>query len=569
MSEAVEEVEIVAGNSTADSPADAATGQSSSSNKPTPYSIFLMPKAELFAVGNEPMNLLRQVAEIGDLAVTLDLDSDVTLETIAPEQPQFSWSATLITACDLAEIREFFEFFGDLCEYRIEAQKAPEKVAETFASEPTLPSKSPQQSKEPVSEARETTRAPVARKAPVAQKTVVRVDLERIERLVNLVGELVINQAMLSQSLEQSGLSPHSDALNGLEEFQRLTRDIQDSVMMIRAQPVKSLFQRMARIVREASNAVGKDVRLVTDGEATEVDKTVIERLADPLTHMIRNAVDHGIEASDVRNKQGKSQQGTISLSAMHKSGRVVITVKDDGAGIDRARVLAKAHEKGLVPADAILSDNEIDNLLFAPGFSTAKEVSDLSGRGDGMDVVKTAIQELGGKTTISSKAGEGTTFAISLPLTLAILDGMIVDVADETLVVPLNLVVETLTIDDLQVDNIRPGVVAVRVRGEFIPILDLGVALGYRPPLTDLSGRVVLIIAEDDGQRYAVLVDGIRDQRQVVIKGLDDSFYRARGVAAATILGDGRIALILDPKEIISTPTDIISIQPAPQLVV
>ncbi|MEM6310960.1 MAG: chemotaxis protein CheA [Pseudomonadota bacterium] len=569
MSEAVEEVEIVAGNSTADSPADAATGQSSSSNKPTPYSIFLMPKAELFAVGNEPMNLLRQVAEIGDLAVTLDLDSDVTLETIAPEQPQFSWSATLITACGLAEIREFFEFFGDLCEYRIEAQKAPEKVAETFASEPTLPSKSPQQSKEPVSEARETTRAPVARKAPVAQKTVVRVDLERIERLVNLVGELVINQAMLSQSLEQSGLSPHSDALNGLEEFQRLTRDIQDSVMMIRAQPVKSLFQRMARIVREASNAVGKDVRLVTDGEATEVDKTVIERLADPLTHMIRNAVDHGIEASDVRNKQGKSQQGTISLSAMHKSGRVVITVKDDGAGIDRARVLAKAHEKGLVPADAILSDNEIDNLLFAPGFSTAKEVSDLSGRGVGMDVVKTAIQELGGKTTISSKAGEGTTFAISLPLTLAILDGMIVDVADETLVVPLNLVVETLTIDDLQVDNIRPGVVAVRVRGEFIPILDLGVALGYRPPLTDLSGRVVLIIAEDDGQRYAVLVDGIRDQRQVVIKGLDDSFYRARGVAAATILGDGRIALILDPKEIISTPTDIISIQPAPQLVV
>lgn len=538
--------------------------------KRTVYSIFLKPKADLFAVGNEPMNLLRQISELGELEITFDVNQDLNLDTILPDQPEFSWSATLATLSDPSEIHEFFEFFGELCEYRVEAlQKTTEAVEQPVVLSPPKKPTSSRTETKPVSGSIEKTEASLAKKAPVAQKTVVRVDLDRIERLVNLVGELVINQAMLSQSLEQSGLSPHSDALNGLEEFQRLTRDIQDSVMMIRAQPVKSLFQRMARIVREASHAVDKDVRLVTDGEATEVDKTVIERLADPLTHMIRNAVDHGIEDAAERNNKGKSQQGRISLSAMHKSGRVVITVKDDGAGIDRARVLAKAHEKGLVPADAVLSDSEIDNLLFAPGFSTAKEVSDLSGRGVGMDVVKTAIQELGGKISIFSKFGHGTTFAISLPLTLAILDGMIVDVADETLVVPLNLVVETLTIDDLQVDNIRPGVVAVRVRGEFIPILDLGVALGYRPPLTDLSGRVVLIIAEDDGQRYAVLVDGIRDQRQVVIKGLDDSFYRARGVAAATILGDGRIALILDPKEILAAPADIASTQLASQHVI
>ena len=394
---------------------------------------------------------------------------------------------------------------------------------------------------------------PAAGSSASSAKSVVRVDLDRIERLVNLVGELVINQAMLSQSLESAGLSPHSDAMNGLEEFQRLTRDIQDSVMMIRAQPVKSLFQRMSRIVREASSAVKKDVRLVTEGEYTEVDKTVIERLADPLTHMIRNAVDHGLEKTENRVAAGKPEQGQVRLSAAHRSGRVVIEVSDDGGGINRPRVQQIAIDKGLIPADAVLSDSEVDNLLFLPGFSTAKEVSDLSGRGVGMDVVRTAIQGLGGRISITSVTGEGTTFSISLPLTLAVLDGMVVNVADETLVLPLNVVVETLTLDNENLDQIRPGLDVVRVRGDFVPLFDLGQQLGYRERLANYVDSVVLLIAQEEGTRAALIVDEIQDQRQVVIKGLDESFYRAPGIAAATILGDGQIALILDPSDIIA----------------
>ena len=277
------------------------------------------------------------------------------------------------------------------------------------------------------------------------------------------------------------------------------------------------------------------------------------ERLVEPLTHMIRNAVDHGLEPTDKRVEAGKPAQGNVRLTASHKSGRVIIEVSDDGGGIDRARVFEIAVSKGLVPADASLSDSEIDNLLFLPGFSTAKEVSDLSGRGVGMDVVRTAIQSLGGRITISSEPGVGTTFSISLPLTLAVLDGMVVEVAGETLVVPLNLVIETLTLGDLKMEMIRPGVMSILVRGAFVPVFDLGVALGYREPLEDTSECVVLLIAQEDGQRAAIMIDDIRDQRQVVIKGLDENFYRAPGIAAATILGDGQIALILDPTDIIN----------------
>lgn len=413
----------------------------------------------------------------------------------------------------------------------------PEHVAQASSKNSTAENKQPRRSAPPAA----------------AAKSVVRVDLERIERLVNLVGELVINQAMLSQSLERSGLSPHSDAMNGLEEFQRLTRDVQDSVMMIRAQPVKSLFQRMSRIVREASAAVGKDVRLYTEGESTEVDKTVIERLADPLTHMIRNAVDHGLEMPADRIAAGKPEQGRVNLTAAHRSGRVIIEVSDDGCGINRSKVLQIAIDKGLIPADSNLSDAEIDNLLFLQGFSTASVVSDLSGRGVGMDVVRTAIQALGGRITISSTPGFGTTFSISLPLTLAVLDGMVVQVADETLVLPLNVVIETLTLTNSDVEMVRPGKNVVRVRSGFVPLFDLGKELGYRNALKEYDGSVVLLIAHEDGSRAALLIDSIQDQRQVVTKGLDDSFYRAPGIAAATILGDGQIALILDASDIIS----------------
>lgn len=539
----------------------------------TLYTVRFKPEQELFATGNEPLMLLRNLCDLGDATVRCNFDDLPSLTDLAPETPYVEWIIELKTEAAEPEIRDIFEFVDGLCELEITGPQG-----EAAAPEPDAPAEEPPAPPEPAAEAAdpapapeppanvvpmgnkeppapETAKEPEAEKKPAtpAAKSVVRVDLERIERLVNLVGELVINQAMLSQSLDEAGLSPHSDAMNGLEEFQRLTRDIQDSVMMIRAQPVKSLFQRMSRIVRESSAAVEKEVRLVTEGEATEVDKTVIERLADPLTHMIRNAVDHGLEATEKREELGKSRAGTVTLTAAHRSGRVIIEVADDGAGINRKRVQEIAVNKGLISPDAQLSDSEIDNLLFLPGFSTAKQVSNLSGRGVGMDVVKTSIQSLGGRITINSEPGKGTTFSISLPLTLAVLDGMVVNVAEETLVLPLNVVVETLSLGPDDVQMLRPGNYVVRWRGGFVPLYDLGVMLGYRSHRKTDPGSIVLLIVLEDGSRAALVIDGIQDQRQVVIKGLDDSFYRAPGIAAATILGDGQIALILDPADVIS----------------
>ena len=542
---------------------------------PAPYIIVFTPNAELFDTGNEPAVLLRNLGELGEMSVECDASTLPELSKLTPEIPHLSWTITLDSSVDEDEIRSVFEFVEGLCTLEVsrdevEAINADGPVPTVGTADSGLAALEVEANAPPVTEVLLTPPSPriVAKpapplepkpekpaKAPIAPaKSVVRVDLDRIERLVNLVGELVINQAMLSQSLEQSGLSPHSDAMSGLEEFQRLTRDIQDSVMKIRAQPVKSLFQRMSRIVREASAAVGKDVRLHTFGEGSEVDKTVIERLADPLTHMIRNAVDHGLENAEDRVAAGKPSQGRVNLSAAHRSGRVVIEVSDDGAGINRAKVLQIAISKGLIPADVSLIDTEIDSLLFLPGFSTATVVSDLSGRGVGMDVVRTAIQSLGGRITITSSPGEGTTFSISLPLTLAVLDGMVIKVAGETLVLPLNLVVETLTLAERDVQPVRPGHQVIEVRNGFVPLFDLGAALGYRPPLEEFDGAAVLLIICEDDSVVALVIDSIIDQRQVVIKGLDDSFYRAPGIAAATILGDGQIALILDPNDIISS---------------
>ncbi|NNE52940.1 MAG: chemotaxis protein CheA [Sulfitobacter sp.] len=539
------------------------------------WQIHFAPTAELFETGNEAAILLRNLGELGKMQVTCNLAGLPPLAQLQPEIPHLSWDITLETEAHGREIASIFEFVEGQCLLEIiawegtdnggDVSRAPAESKPAPEVPPSLArAEKPAEAAQPVEEA--TASAPAAvsgdkggtaranKQATAAAKSVVRVDLDRIERLVNLVGELVINQAMLSQSLERSGLSSHSDAMNELEEFQRLTRDIQDSVMMIRAQPVKSLFQRMARIVREASSAVGKDVRLQTSGEATEVDKTVIERLADPLTHMIRNAVDHGLESLEDRLVAGKPEQGRITLTAAHRSGRVVIEVSDDGAGINRPKVRQIAVDKGLIPADANLSDSEIDNLLFLPGFSTVSVVSDLSGRGVGMDVVRTAIQALGGRISITSTPGKGTLFSISLPLTLAVLDGMVIEVAGETLVLPLNLVVETLTLDDREVEMVRPGSHVIEVRSGFVPLFDLGAALGYRPPLEKFDNTVVLLIAHEDGSQTGLAIDNILDQRQVVIKGLDDSFYRAPGIAAATILGDGQIALILDPSDIIQS---------------
>lgn len=554
----------------------------------TPWHITFSPAAGLYTSGNEPLHILRALSQLGTAEIQCDSSKIPPLEALNPEAALLSWGITLPGSVREEDIREVFDFIEDVCTLTLTRQTAaPETYdsqsegdprettefhpasADDASPEADLKASVSDASQADEDAAAQTTEQSTAASAtpasaqaaqPTAAKPVtsetVRVDIERIDRLVNLVGELVINQAMLAQSVAESGLPPSSNVMTGLEAFMMLTRDIQDSVMMIRAQPVKPLFQRMARIVREASSAVEKDVRLKSEGEATEIDKTVIERLADPLTHMIRNAVDHGLESREQRLAAGKPPEGVITLSAQHRSGRVVIEISDDGAGINRPRVREIAANKGLIPADAQLSDSEIDNLLFLPGFSTASTISALSGRGVGMDVVKQAIQGLGGRITISSEKGKGTKFSISLPLTLAVLDGMVVSVAGETLVVPLNSILETATLATEDIRSLGPHTNVIHVRGEFVPLYDLGAELGYRTIQDSYDGGVVLLTTQEDGSRSALVVDLIMEQRQVVIKGLQQSYGNIPGVAAATILGDGQIALILDPADLVTNAT-------------
>jgi two-component system chemotaxis sensor kinase CheA len=512
------------------------------------------PLTSLYLKANDPAVLLRELGRLGAVDVVLNQADLPLLDDMDPEGAYLAWTLTLRTSASEADIRETFEFVEGDCDLEITALAAapvaPADVeldvaaliqraqAELAATEATA-----------VSEPAATTQAVAS--APA--QTTIRVDLDRVDKLINLVGELVINQAMLSQRVVEAGLVRSSDVALGLDDLEQLTRQIQDSVMAIRAQPVKSVFQRMPRLVREIAAATGKQVRLVTDGEGVEVDKTVIERLTDPITHIIRNAIDHGLEAPAERLAAGKPVEGVVRLSAMHRSGRIIIEVADDGAGIDRARVREKAIEKGLVSAETPLSDEEIDNLLFMPGFSTASALSDISGRGVGMDVVKRSVQALGGRITIASRPGEGATFTLSLPLTLAVLDGMVVSAGGQTLVAPLTAVIETLQPKPQTVRSLGPTGMVVAVRDAFVPLIDIGATLGFRATPMDPCAGVALLVENDVGGHAALLVDAIQGQRQVVIKSLESNYQPVDGIAAATILGDGRVALILDVDAIIA----------------
>ncbi|WP_191323937.1 chemotaxis protein CheA, partial [Novosphingobium pokkalii] len=379
--------------------------------------------------------------------------------------------------------------------------------------------------------------------APPAPGQSIRIELSKLDKLIDAVGELVIAQAMMAQRLSNEGLAASEE----IAVLDGLTRDIQESAMAIRAQPIGSVFSRVPRIMRELSASTGKHVRLEVSGESTELDKTVIERLGEPLTHLIRNAVDHGIEKPEERLAAGKSAEGTLTLSAEHRSGRILIRIGDDGRGINRERVLAKAIEKGLVAPDAQLSKEEIDLLIFAPGFSTAQTVSNISGRGVGMDVVRQNVKDLGGRITIESEQGVGTTFTLTLPLTLAISDGMVVNVGDQTLVVPLANVVESLRPAVEDVKGLGANRAMMNVRGRFIPVVPLHLAVGANGAVEVPQDGVLIVVETEGAGRAALLVDSIVDQRQVVIKSLDTHYRSVEGVAGATILGDGRVALIVD----------------------
>ncbi len=378
-------------------------------------------------------------------------------------------------------------------------------------------------------------------------KQTIRVDLDKVDRLVNLVGELVITQAMLSQRVAECNSGRGTTLGAGLNELEHLLRELQEGVMAIRTQPVKSVFQRMPRLVRELAAQTNKQVHLVLEGEATEVDKTVIERLGEPLTHMIRNAIDHGLETTEDRLAAGKPAEGTVTLSAEHRGGRIVIEVADDGRGIDRQRVRKRAVEKGLISPSACLSDEEIDNLIFLPGFTTASQVSNISGRGVGLDVVRRNIVDLGGRIVIGSTAGKGSRFSLTLPLTLAVLDGMVVAVGNQTFVLPLSHIVESLLPKASDIRPLGTNGRLLNVRGTYVPLASIGELLGVEGALKDSAEGVVILVESEGVGRMALGVDAIVGQRQVVIKSFESNFRHIDGIAAATILGDGRVALILD----------------------
>lgn len=541
------------------------------------FEIAFAPRAELYAKANDPLRLLRELGRLGDMTVACDASQVPLLDEIDPEGAYLTWKISLETETDERSVREIFEFVEFDCDLAVqpliesmdedtvkqvlaqvaaqatvEAVAAPAIAPVVFAELAAAPSPAPVEVVAPVAPAKGPASANT-QNAPQQAGATIRVDLDRVDRLIDLVGELVINQSMLAQRVTEAGIARLSDVAVGLDDLEHLTREIQDSVMAIRAQPVRPIFQRMARVVREVADMTGKSVRLVTEGENCEVDKTVIERLADPLTHMIRNAIDHGLEKPEDRVAAGKPEQGVVRMIAAHRSGRVVIEVSDDGAGINRAKVREIAVKKGIIDADAQLTDAEIDDLIFAPGFSTAATISDVSGRGVGMDVVRRSIQALGGRITISSRPGQGTTFSLSLPLTLAVLDGMVVTVAGQTLVVPLSAIVETLQPKAADVHGLGEKARVIAIRGSFIPLVDVGSVLSYREDEADPLQSVAVMVETENQTQCALMVDGIIGQQQVVIKSLETNYGHVFGVAAATILGDGRVAVILDVDAIVA----------------
>ncbi len=558
------------------------------------YEVNFKPRADLYAKGNDATLLLRDLARLGEMNIFCDTDALPALPDLDPENAYFKWAISIKTDKGEDAIRTVFEFAewdcdldvrqveGDVASASEELPMVPVPfdlsildddgaalaakivkeapalkndaaaavaAAETASNVTQLASAAARvEKKEAALAAAAAANAAAAQNsAAAAAGQTIRVDLDRVDRLINLVGELVINQAMLSQSVIENDNNGTSSINMGLEELQQLTREIQDSVMAIRAQPVKPVFQRMSRIVREIADMTGKSIRLITEGENTEVDKTVIDKLAEPLTHMIRNAVDHGIETPEKRATLGKNPEGTVRLTAKHRSGRILIELADDGAGINREKVRQKAIDNDLIPADANLSDEEVDNLIFLPGFSTADKISDISGRGVGMDVVKRSIQALGGRINISSRPGQGSVFTMSLPLTLAVLDGMVVTVAGQTLVVPLTAIVETLQPEASAIHSFGANHRLISIRNSFCPLVDVGRILNFRATQADPVEGVALLVESEGGGQRALMVDAIQGQRQVVIKSLEANYTHVPGIAAATILGDGRVALILD----------------------
>lgn len=546
------------------------------------WTIRFRPHPELYARANDPLLLLRELGTLGETSVTAVLDEIPALGDFEPFGVYCSWEITLrCTTVTEAAIAEVFEFVEGNCDLTISRGAAPAVVEEapgeavpSFAELLDVAEEEAESAEVPSLAALAESMKLALRSAPpvlpVPLKQVVaedidgdndrrsgaedrrngvqsiRVDLDKIDRVVNMVGELVITQSMLTQQMDETLRARYQELVRGLEVLAQTTRGLQDSVMAIRAQPVKTVFSRMPRLVRELAVKTGKKIRLETIGENTEIDKTIIEQLSDPLTHMIRNSADHGIESPEKRLAAGKSESGAIRLSAEQAGGNILIAVEDDGGGINRERVLQVARDRGVVGPEQMLSDEQIDQLIFAPGFSTVSEVSDISGRGVGMDVVLSNIKKIGGSVHVKSWTGKGTRMTLRLPLTLAVLDVMLVKVAGSPYVIPLSSIVETIQCARANFSRMPTGGQVLQVRGEYVQVVDLASRFEMTTEV-ERDKRFVVLCEAEGGVKVALIVDDIIGQQQVVIKSLEENFQSIEGIAGGTILGDGNVALIVD----------------------
>jgi two-component system, chemotaxis family, sensor kinase CheA len=570
-----------------DSPAETAGERS--------YAISFRPTSD-FPADQDPLFVLQQLRTLGTLELAAQTDALPSLAELSLDPGHIGWIGTLRTTWGRDDIERVFAFVADKCELQITELNVPEggggqtgdtgpapglagadalapldalaaelaratelapELAPALAPAQTpVPAPDPQPVPAPVAEARPprvaivpAAQAPKEARAPVASSaaTTIRVELEKIDRVVNMVGEIVIAQAMLGQVVQDLPPEIMSRVAQRIEDVFHHTRELKNSVMSMRAQPVKTVFQRMTRLVRELATKTGKKVQLEMHGESTEVDKTVIERLSDPITHIIRNSIDHGIESPAARLAAGKKEGGTIRLCAEQRGGRIVIEITDDGAGINSERVLKKARERGLVAADAVLSTDETNNLIFLPGFSTAEVVSDLSGRGVGMDVVRRNIQDLGGRITLKSDPGRGMSIELALPLTLAVMDGMIVRVAQETYVMPISAIVECIRPASTDIRPLVGTCGALQIRGSIVPLVYLGDVFEVPGFVQEPAECTVIVIEGSDRARLGLVVDELLGHQQVVIKSIEENYGSVPGIAAATILGNGRVAFIVD----------------------
>jgi two-component system chemotaxis sensor kinase CheA len=538
------------------------------------YRVEFRPHREMFSSGTNPIMLLRNLAALGTVSVCqLHADELPPLDELDPAQCYLSWTIELASSCTEEELHEVFEFVEHLAEVTIQpvdqslqaekglALQRPSVQRRTLDVVPAaVPEKTEKVDRRNEEERRKLEQRRAAKKpSATAESSSIRVATDKVDRLIDLVGELVIAQVMTAQMVEDFEPSCLPKLREAVAAMERGTRELHERVMAVRMMPVGALFQRYGRVVYDIAQSTGKHIRLETDGEETEIDKSMLELLGDPLTHLIRNAADHGIEANDVRLAANKPAEGLIQMRAFHRSGRIVIEISDDGAGIDTTRVRAKAVERGLIAEGADLSDDQIRMLIFAPGFSTREEVSDLSGRGVGMDVVRRNVQQLSGTVGLASELGSGSTVSIELPLTLAILEGLLVRVADRALVLPLLTVVEAVPSKGRIVRVAEQGEVIV-IREESIPVLRLCRFLGVPTDAHDpgtlknadpcpepAEDQRLVVVVEAGRKKIGLVVDELLGQQQVVVKSLEKNLHKVAGLMGATILGDGRVAPIID----------------------